>query len=157
MKDEYLLVYKLEYRGFTGSVEFSIEDEVYHGKILGVEDLVTYETNSIEGLEKSFRKSVNEYTETRNSLEKASTFDFSFAESLDIELKHFMGTFDSLHYVRRVLIGDYCFKPFKLDNNPLGIVLVFPKGYNIVHKEWVTEVIRYHCPLGIFVEVREQC
>jgi len=51
----------LEYKGFNGSVEYSLEDECFHGKIVEISDLVTYEGNSISELKKIFREVVDEY------------------------------------------------------------------------------------------------
>ena len=33
----------LKYRDFIGSVHFSTNDEVFHGKLIGIDDLVTFE------------------------------------------------------------------------------------------------------------------
>ena len=51
----------LEYKGFYGSVEYSLEDECFHGKIAEISDLVTYEGNSISDLKKIFREAVDDY------------------------------------------------------------------------------------------------
>lgn len=52
---------KLYYRGFTGSVEYSEEDEVFHGKLLDIRDLVTYEADSISELNSEFISVVDDY------------------------------------------------------------------------------------------------
>jgi len=51
----------LIYKGFIGSVHFSAEDEVFHGKIEGISDLVTFEGRSVEDLIKSFHEEVDDY------------------------------------------------------------------------------------------------
>ena len=39
----------MEYKGYTGSVEFSAEDKVFFGKVLGIRTLLSYEgTNADE-------------------------------------------------------------------------------------------------------------
>ena len=55
---------KLYYRGFTGSVEYSEEDEVFHGKLLDIRDLVTYEADSISELNSEFIDAVEDYQAT---------------------------------------------------------------------------------------------
>ena len=40
---------------FLGTVQYSAEDEVFYGKILGVDDLVTFEGCSIRELKKAFK------------------------------------------------------------------------------------------------------
>ncbi|MBU1264319.1 MAG: type II toxin-antitoxin system HicB family antitoxin [Gammaproteobacteria bacterium] len=51
----------LHYKEYEGSIEPSIEDRCLHGKILFVNDLVTYEGKTIEELDAAFRESVDEY------------------------------------------------------------------------------------------------
>ncbi|ARU87460.1 type II toxin-antitoxin system HicB family antitoxin [Pseudomonas sp. M30-35] len=54
----------LEYKGFQGSVDFdALSDEMY-GKILHINDLVTYTSDSIKGLREEFEESVDDYLET---------------------------------------------------------------------------------------------
>lgn len=53
----------IEYKGYQGTIEPSFEDGVLHGKILHIVDLVTYEAETIPGLEQAFRDSVDEYLE----------------------------------------------------------------------------------------------
>lgn len=52
----------MEYKGFTGSVEFSPGDRIFHGKINGITaDLVTFEGVTVEELEADFRQAVDDY------------------------------------------------------------------------------------------------
>ncbi len=51
----------LTYKGFIGSVHFSNEDKVFHGKIEGIDDLVTFEARSVDGLIKAFQNEVDDY------------------------------------------------------------------------------------------------
>lgn len=51
----------LTYKNFVGSVHFSAEDRTFHGKIEGVNDLVTFEGDTVERLEKAFREAVEDY------------------------------------------------------------------------------------------------
>jgi len=52
---------KLKYRDFIGSVHYSSADEVFFGKIEGVNDLVTFEGSTVAKLKKAFKKAVNDY------------------------------------------------------------------------------------------------
>ncbi|OCH66692.1 antitoxin HicB [Vibrio diabolicus] len=54
----------LKYKGFYGSVSHSIEDEVIHGKIECINDLVTYEAETIAELKAAFEEAVDDYLET---------------------------------------------------------------------------------------------
>ena len=51
----------LTYKDFFGSVYFSAEDKVFHGKIEGVTDLVTFEGKSVDELVKAFHEAVDDY------------------------------------------------------------------------------------------------
>ena len=51
----------LTYKGFMGTVHFSAEDKVFHGKIEGIDDLVTFEGHSVEELIKAFHNEVDDY------------------------------------------------------------------------------------------------
>ena len=51
----------MTYENYRGTVEYSSEDKVLHGKLIGIDDLVTYEGQSVEELEKAFRDSVDDY------------------------------------------------------------------------------------------------
>ena len=51
----------MEYKGYQGSVDFSLEDRVLHGKILHINDLVTFEAESLAALEEAFHEAVEDY------------------------------------------------------------------------------------------------
>ncbi len=55
---------QFEYNGYVGSIEFSIEDNVLYGKLLGIKDLVSYEADTIANLKKEFELAVDDYLET---------------------------------------------------------------------------------------------
>jgi predicted HicB family RNase H-like nuclease len=54
----------MEYKGYIGSVRFSAEDEVFHGKLQGIRDLVTYEGTEVTSLKQNFAEAVDDYLET---------------------------------------------------------------------------------------------
>ncbi len=51
----------LKYKGFIGSVAFSEEDNVFFGKIEGIEGLVNFEGESVKDLTDAFHEAVNDY------------------------------------------------------------------------------------------------
>lgn len=51
----------LKYKGFIGTVDISVEDNVFFGKIEGINALVNFEGDSVEGLKKSFEEAVDDY------------------------------------------------------------------------------------------------
>jgi predicted HicB family RNase H-like nuclease len=53
----------LEYKGYLGTVEYSNEDNCLYGKIIGIDDLVNYEAQSVE-------ESVEDYLATCKEVNK---------------------------------------------------------------------------------------
>ncbi|WP_299374359.1 hypothetical protein [uncultured Kiloniella sp.] len=53
----------LKYKGYIGSIFFSEEDGVYHGKVEFIRDLVNYEASEVDALEASFHEAVDDYLE----------------------------------------------------------------------------------------------
>ena len=51
----------LKYKGYTGSIEYSQEDELLYGRVTGINSLVSYEGKSGKELEKDFIESVDDY------------------------------------------------------------------------------------------------
>jgi predicted HicB family RNase H-like nuclease len=51
----------LDYKGYIGSVEYSDEDEVLHGRLEFIRDLVTYEATDAKGLKQAFHEAVDDY------------------------------------------------------------------------------------------------
>jgi predicted HicB family RNase H-like nuclease len=52
---------ELTYKGFIGSIHFSTDDRVFFGKIEGINDLVTFEDTTVDGLEEAFKYMVEEH------------------------------------------------------------------------------------------------
>lgn len=53
----------LEYKDYFGSVEYSTEDELLHGKLEFIRDLVTYEGNDAKSIKAAFQEAVDDYLE----------------------------------------------------------------------------------------------
>ena len=51
----------LAYKGYLGSVQYNPEDEVFHGKIEAVTDLITFEADSAKQLRQEFEAAVDDY------------------------------------------------------------------------------------------------
>ncbi len=58
----------LRYKGFIGSIEISIEDDCLHGKLLFINDLVTYEARTPNQLQAEFESAVEDYLTTCKEL-----------------------------------------------------------------------------------------
>lgn len=51
----------LKYRGQLGSVDFDLDTKRLFGKLMFIDDLITYEASNLEELEQEFQISVDEY------------------------------------------------------------------------------------------------
>jgi predicted HicB family RNase H-like nuclease len=60
----------LKYKEFEGSAELDMARNVCRGKILYIDDVVTYESKLIGGLQKQFEDAVDDYIETCNQIGK---------------------------------------------------------------------------------------
>ncbi|HEY3295715.1 MAG TPA: type II toxin-antitoxin system HicB family antitoxin [bacterium] len=91
----------LEYKGYTGTVEYSPEDKVFWGKLDGIRATVTYEGHDPESLESAFRESVEDYLDlcaTKGiSPEKPykGTFNVRISPDLHRALVHYAQTEDT--------------------------------------------------------------
>jgi len=74
----------LQYNGYIGSVECSFEDGCLHGKILYINDLVTYEAETPLGLEAAFKESVDDYLQT--CIEIGKDPDKSFKGTFNVRM-----------------------------------------------------------------------
>ena len=51
----------LKYKGYTGSVDYSEEDNCLYGKVLGMsKDMITYEGQDVNELRKDFEGSIDD-------------------------------------------------------------------------------------------------
>jgi len=51
----------LEYKGYTGSIEYSAEDGLLYGRVLGLQGLISYEGETGKHLEADFQEVVDLY------------------------------------------------------------------------------------------------
>ena len=79
---------KLKFNDFIGSVHFSSEDEVFYGRIEGINDLVTFEASTVNKLKKAFKEAVEDYIELckETGKEAFKSFKGSFNVRLNPEL-----------------------------------------------------------------------
>lgn len=75
----------LEYKGYSGTVEFSAADEVFYGKLNGIRDVVTFEADSVSKLKKAFKEAVDDYIETCQKTGKNP--DKEFKGSFNVRIK----------------------------------------------------------------------
>ena len=78
----------LEYKNYYAEVHFSSEDEVFYGKIIGINDLVSFEGTTVNELKEAFQEAVDDYLITCQELGKdpEKTYKGSFNVRIPSEL-----------------------------------------------------------------------
>jgi len=82
----------LSYKDYHGSIEFSDEDNIFFGRIIGINDRITFDGDSVESLRSNFQETVDEYLEICSQMGKEpekmykGTFNVRIAPKLHREL-----------------------------------------------------------------------
>ena len=53
----------LRYKGYAGHVEFDDETGIFHGEVLDLRDVITFQGKSVHEIERAFRESIDDYLE----------------------------------------------------------------------------------------------
>ena len=67
----------LHYKGYSAKPEYSAEDQVFYGKILGIDDLVDFYTENAKEIEKEFHAAVDNYLAFCKEVGKQPQKEFS--------------------------------------------------------------------------------
>ena len=51
----------MEYKGYTGIVEFDHDAEIFHGEIANLRDVITFQGRSVDELRQAFVDSIDDY------------------------------------------------------------------------------------------------
>jgi predicted HicB family RNase H-like nuclease len=76
----------MQYKGYDGSVEYSAEDRLLNGEILGIRDMVVFDGTDVDTLEANFRGAVDEYLEFCKA--EGREPNKPFKGSLNIRISH---------------------------------------------------------------------
>lgn len=74
----------LNYKGYTGHVEFDADAGLFHGEVLDLRDVVTFQGKSVDEIQKAFRDSIDDYLEF--CLERGEEPDKPFSGKLMLRL-----------------------------------------------------------------------
>ncbi len=53
----------MEYKGYFAKVEFDDEADIFHGEVINLRDVVTFQGQKVDELQKAFRDSLDDYLE----------------------------------------------------------------------------------------------
>ena len=62
----------IKYRGFRALIEFDHDDDIFVGRIAGVDDVIGFHADTISDLKIAFREAVEDYLATRAFIAKPS-------------------------------------------------------------------------------------
>lgn len=63
----------VEYKGHVGTIEYG--DDIYHGKLIGINGLVNYKSKSIDSLFDEYKKAVDDYINFLDELDVRNDID----------------------------------------------------------------------------------
>jgi predicted HicB family RNase H-like nuclease len=61
----------LIYQDYTAVIRYSSVDEVFFGKVTGLNDLITFEGSSVTELKEAFKEAIEDYLDTCKSIGKS--------------------------------------------------------------------------------------
>lgn len=67
----------MNYKGYQGHVNYDDEAKLFHGEVVGLRDVITFQGTSVDELEQAFKDSVDEYLEFCKELGRAPEKPFS--------------------------------------------------------------------------------
>lgn len=53
----------MKFKGYFGDVKYDFEAKIFHGEVVGLKDVITFQAKTVDGLEKAFKDSINDYLE----------------------------------------------------------------------------------------------
>ena len=88
----------MEYKDYVGSIEFSEDDSLFYGKVLGIRALISYEGSNASELVNDFHNAVDDYLELckENGMEPEKAYKGCFNVRISPEL-HKAAVIASMH------------------------------------------------------------
>ena len=89
----------ITYKNYTGSVEFDEKDNLFYGKVLGIQSLITYEGKDGKELVEDFHNSIDEYLDIckRENIKPEVAFKGNFNIRVSSELHKKLYIYASQH------------------------------------------------------------
>jgi predicted HicB family RNase H-like nuclease len=75
----------ISFKGFIGSINFDLKNNLVYGKIEGIDDLIMFEGSSVSELKKMFKEAVDDYIEICKQTNKPCMK--SFKGSFNVRVK----------------------------------------------------------------------
>lgn len=96
----------LEYKGYWADIHFSADDDLFFGKLIGIDDLVSFEGDSVKQLKEAFHEAVDDYLESCKDLGKEpdKAYKGSFNVRVPSELHRQAAMFAA---IKKVSLNDF--------------------------------------------------
>ena len=111
----------IQYKGYIGSIEFSEEDRIFYGKVLGIRSLISYEGENANDLLNDFHNAVDDYLDSckLEGKKPETAFKGSFNIRLSPELHKKLFIYASSH---QISMNKYIEET--LENSPAAKLLI---------------------------------
>ncbi len=53
----------LKYKGYIGHASYDDEAKTFHGEVIGLKDVITFQGTTVKAIEKAFKDSIDDYLE----------------------------------------------------------------------------------------------
>jgi predicted HicB family RNase H-like nuclease len=60
----------MKYKGYKGEVTYDSDAKIFHGEVLGLKDVITFQGSTVNEIEKAFRESIQVVKLLRHEQEK---------------------------------------------------------------------------------------
>jgi len=67
----------MNYKGYTGNVEYDDEARLFHGEVIDTKDVITFQGQSVDEIENAFHDSIDDYLEFCKNLKEKPDKPFS--------------------------------------------------------------------------------
>lgn len=74
----------MKYKGYIGEVTYDYEAKLFHGEVIGLKDVITFQGTTVKELEKAFKESIEDYIEFCK--ERGETPEKTFSGNLRVRI-----------------------------------------------------------------------
>jgi predicted HicB family RNase H-like nuclease len=76
----------MKYKGYTGRVDYDADAKLFHGEVIGLRDVITFQGTSVKELEQAFKDSINDYLAWCK--ERGEKPEKAFSGNLKVRIPH---------------------------------------------------------------------
>lgn len=151
---------RFQYKGFFGTIEPDLENNIFYGKLFGISDLVTYEASTLTELEKEFKTSVDLYLQACKEDEKEpAIFDvldyLDDAEDIKLYFDEYLKTLEEDATSVIEFDTDLMMKDVLIEFNAHTMALIFQKSRSLTDDSHAEEKNTLDCLFSALNRLRD--